>query len=82
MRQEEFQLDIISAEKKIYSGKVYSLIAPGIGGKFGVYPNHAPMITALRKGILTYVAGGQEQSLEIEGGITEVKNNVVTICVE
>lgn len=78
----EFQLNIISPEKKIFSGKVASFVAPGIAGKFGVYPDHAMMITPLQKGIITYVVGDKENTLEVNGGIVEVNNNVVTICIE
>lgn len=81
MRSSELQLNIISAEKKIFSGSVTSLIAPGVSGKFGVYPDHAPMITALKKGVLTYNANGTEQTLEVSGGVVEVNKNVVTICI-
>lgn len=78
----EFQLDIISPEKKIFSGKVASLVAPGIVGKFGVYPDHAMMVTPLRSGTIAYIVGSEEKTLEVNGGIVEVNSNVVTICVE
>lgn len=78
----EFQLVIISPEKKIFSGKVSSLVAPGIIGKFGVYPDHAMMVTPLKNGVISYIVGGEEQTLEVNGGIAEINNNVVTICVE
>lgn len=78
----EFQLVIISAEKRVFSGNVKSLTAPGVGGRFGVYPDHAPMITALKKGTLTYHVGESEETLEINGGVFEINKNVATICVE
>lgn len=78
----EFQLNIISPEKKIFSGQVSSLVAPGIAGRFGVYTNHAHMVTALTKGVLTYVVKGEEKALEVHGGVAEVNNNVVTVCIE
>ena len=77
----EFQLNIISPEKKIFSGQVSSLVAPGAIGKFGVYPDHAHMISPLKKGILTYVVKGEEKTLVVEGGIAEINNNIVTICI-
>lgn len=81
MRSSEFQLNIISAEKKVFSGSVTSLVAPGVSGKFGVYPDHAPMITALKVGTLTYVTTAGEQTLEVSGGVVEVNKNTVTICI-
>lgn len=82
MRSSEFQLIIISAEKKIFSGNVTSLVAPGVSGQFGVYPDHAAMITALKKGVVVYKTNAGEQTLEVNGGVVEVNKNVVTICVE
>ena len=78
----ELQLIIISAEKKIFSGNVKSFTAPGVGGRFGVYPNHAPMITALKKGTVSYNVGSEERTLEVSGGVVEINNNVATLCVE
>lgn len=82
MATDVFQLDIISPEKKIFSGKVNSLVAPGIGGLFGVFANHAPMITALKAGEIEYKQGSEEHRLSVEGGVVEVKHNVVTICLQ
>ena len=78
----ELQLNIISAEKKIYSGTISSVVIPGVSGSFGVYPDHAPLISPLGKGTITYNEKGTEKSIEVDGGIAEVNNGVVTICVE
>ena len=82
MTTDIFQLDIISAEKKVFSGKVNSLVAPGISGLFGVFANHAPMITALKAGEIEYKQGADEHRITVEGGVVEVKHNVVTICLQ
>lgn len=81
MKNSELQLNIISPEKKIFSGMVSSVVIPGIQGQFGVYPDHAPLISSLQEGSITYSVGGTEQSIEVKGGIAEVIQNVVTICV-
>lgn len=81
MKRTELQLNILSAEKKIFSGSVSSVTVPGIRGSFGVYPDHAPLISPLKKGAITYVINGTENSIDVEGGISEVKDGVVTICV-
>ena len=47
------QLDILTPEKKLYSGEVNSIEMPGIDGYFGVLNNHAPMISALTAGKIT-----------------------------
>ncbi len=81
MKKSELQLNIISAEKKLFSGAVTSVVIPGISGSFGVYPDHAPLISPLTEGIITYVENKTEHTLEVHGGIAEVNNGVVTICV-
>ncbi|MFT4222877.1 ATP synthase F1 subunit epsilon [Dysgonomonas sp.] len=81
MKNSELQLNIISAEKKIFSGTVTSVIIPGISGKFGVYPDHAPLISPLKEGVIVYTVNGNEESVDVNGGIAEVMQNVVTICV-
>ncbi len=81
MKNSELQLNIISAEKKVFSGAVTSVIIPGISGKFGVYPDHAPLISPLKEGEIVYTVNGKEESVGVNGGIAEVMQNVVTICV-
>lgn len=82
MRKTEIQLSIISAEKNIFSGTVSSVVIPGISGSFGVLPDHAPLVSPLGKGSIVYIEKGKESSLKVNGGIAEVNDGVVTICVE
>ena len=82
MKKTELQLNIISAEKTLFSGAVSSVVIPGISGRFGVYPDHAPFVSPLKEGIITYMLNGTENSVSVGGGIAEVNNGVVTICVE
>lgn len=81
MKKSELQLNIISAEKNLFSGAVSSVVIPGISGIFGVYPDHAPLISPLQQGVITYTVDGNESTLDVQGGIAEVNNGVVTICV-
>lgn len=82
MKKTEIQLSIISAEKSIFSGAVSSVVIPGVAGSFGVLPDHAPLISPLGKGSIVYTINGAEKALNVEGGIAEVNDGVVTICVE
>jgi len=82
MNNSELQLNIISAERKIFSGTVTYVVIPGLLGKFGVESNHAPLISPLQAGTITYTSNGKEESVEVQGGIAEVNQNVVTICVQ
>ncbi|WP_165041934.1 ATP synthase F1 subunit epsilon [Dysgonomonas sp. ZJ709] len=81
MRSSELQLNIISPEKRLFSGAVSSVIIPGIAGSFGVHPDHAPLISPLKEGVITYSVRGNDKTLDVKGGIAEVNNGVVTICV-
>ncbi|NDW19374.1 ATP synthase F1 subunit epsilon [Dysgonomonas sp. 216] len=76
------QLNIISAEKSIFSGRVSIVTLPGVGGKFSVLPEHAPLVSTLNSGIVSYETEGSVKEVEIKGGFVEVKQNVVTVCVE
>lgn len=75
-------LNIISAEKTIFSGAVTSVKLPGTMGGFSIHPDHAPLISSLKKGSLSYqTENGEPVDLEINGGLVEVVKNLVTVCV-
>ena len=74
------QLDVVSAEKELFSGTVSAVFAPAVMGDVGIYPRHAPLITALRPGELKIEIEGQEdQYLYVSGGILEVQPQIVTV---
>ena len=73
------QLDIVTAEGRIFEGEVDSVTAPGAEGQLTVLPSHAPLITALAAGELKTVDGDNERYLALLGGFLEVNNNRVTI---
>jgi len=76
-------LEIITPEKKIYSGDVESVKLPGAEGSFGVLKNHAPIIATLKKGIVKITDAKKEvQNFEINGGVVEVLNNKIIILAE
>lgn len=75
-------LKIISAEKVEFEGEVSSVTLPGAKGLFQVLNHHAALISSLVKGTVTYVTAPDEQShsRSIEGGVADVKDNVVSVC--
>jgi len=75
-------LEIISPEKIIYKGEVDSVTLPGVVGLFTILNNHAPIISVLKKGVVTYKSGENEENVEINSGFVESKQNVVSVCVE
>lgn len=74
-------LKIISAEDILFEGEVSSVTLPGAKGLFTVLNHHASLISTLTAGKISYVEDGQEQQLPITGGLVDVDNNVVSVCI-
>jgi F-type H+-transporting ATPase subunit epsilon len=75
-------LEIISPEKIIYKGEVDSVTLPGVAGLFTILTRHAPIISVLKKGIVTYKIGNDEKKIAINSGFVETKQNVISVCIE
>ncbi|MCK9156948.1 MAG: ATP synthase F1 subunit epsilon [Paludibacteraceae bacterium] len=75
-------LEIISPEKMIFKGKVESVNLPGTAGGFTVLPRHAALISSLKEGEISYISDGNEKSIKIDSGFAEVRNDVVSVCIE
>jgi F-type H+-transporting ATPase subunit epsilon len=78
------QLEILTPEKKVYSGDVYGVQLPGITGSFEVLNRHAPMVSALKAGRVKVLKDKQTTlaSFDIHSGFVEVLNNQATVLVE
>jgi F-type H+-transporting ATPase subunit epsilon len=76
------KLEIITPEQIYFSGEVTSVTLPGTSGLFTVWENHAPLISSLKEGKMSYLVDKNETQLNIEGGFAEVSKNVVTVCLE
>ena len=76
------QLQIITAEREVFSGEVDALVAPGVAGQLGILPNHAPLMTVLQPGELLVRAGGEESFLALSGGYLEVLGNQVIVLAD
>ncbi len=78
-----FHLDIVSAEKSIFSGTVDSLVATGALGELGIVPGHAPLLTALKPGTVKVTDhDGNEEHYYVSGGMLEVQPHVTTILAD
>jgi F-type H+-transporting ATPase subunit epsilon len=76
-------LEVLTPEKKLYSGEVYGVQLPGIDGLFEVLDKHAPLIAALGKGSMKVLKDKtQSEFYTIEGGFVEVYRNKATVLVE
>ncbi len=75
-------LKIISSSDVLFQGEVTAVTLPGQKGSFTVLNNHASLISTLTPGTIRFQAvDGHEQTVEIGGGIADVDNNVVSVCV-
>ena len=76
-------LEVLTPEKKLYTGEVYGVQLPGIDGSFEVLNRHAPLIAALGKGKMKVLKDKTNAEFyQIEGGFVEVLNNKATVLVE
>jgi F-type H+-transporting ATPase subunit epsilon len=77
------KIEIITPDKKLFSGEVSSAQFPGSDGSFGIMNNHAPLIATLRKGdIKVKETSDQEQTFAVNGGVVEVLNNNIIVLAE
>jgi F-type H+-transporting ATPase subunit epsilon len=76
-------LEIITPDKKLFSGEVKAIVLPGTDGKFGLLNHHAPIISSLKQGVLKVTdTADAVQNYEIKGGVVEMLNNKVIILAE
>lgn len=73
------QIDIITADKTLFSGEAEAISLPGAKGRFQVLKNHAALISSLVKGVIKITTKAGDQSFEIGGGIVEVASNKVIV---
>lgn len=76
-------LKIISADDTLFEGEVTAVHLPGAMGSFTVLKNHATLVSTLVAGDVRYTPAGEEQdkTVAITGGIVDVDNNVVAVCI-
>lgn len=74
-------LKIISAEDVLFSGEVDLVSLPGEKGAFTVLNNHASLISTLVPGKIVYDEGGKRSEVLTEGGLVDIDNNVVSVCI-
>ncbi len=77
-----FHFDLVSPEKLAFSGEVDQVDVPGVEGDFGVLAGHAPVVAAVRPGILTVLSGGTKQKIIVLGGLAEVSDKGLTVLAD
>lgn len=76
------KLEIVTPERKVVDVTADSVTIPTANGEIGIMQNHAPLISTLKAGILSYAAGGRTEKLVISGGFVEVGANVVSVLAD
>ena len=77
-----FKLEIVTAERMVFSDEVSALIAWGVEGQLGILPHHAPLMTMLQPGDLMIRKDKEEEYLAISGGFLEVRPDKVIILAD
>ena len=77
-----FHFDLVSPEKLAFSGDVDQVDIPGVEGDFGVLAGHAPVVAAIRPGILTVTTGSSHEKIIVLGGLAEVSENGLTVLAD
>ena len=79
-----FRLEIVSAERSLFSGEANFVVVPGIDGELGIFPNHTPLLTKIKPGTLKFRAKdeSEETLFFVAGGFLEVQPTVVTVLAD
>lgn len=78
----ELHLSLVSPEKSIFDGEVTIVTLPGTVGSFSILPGHAPIVSSLQAGTLSYTTvEGDDYTLDIQGGFVELSNGIVSVCI-
>jgi F-type H+-transporting ATPase subunit epsilon len=75
-------VEIVTQEKRLFSGDVDMIVAPGGEGELGILPHHAPLLTTLKEGALRIKRGGGEEFFSIGGGFMEVQPDHVIVLAD
>jgi len=75
-------VDIVSAEKEIYSGTAEMVFAPLVTGEVGILPRHAPLIARMKPGEVRVRSGAEDLSFYVSGGLLEVQPHMVTVLAD
>ncbi len=83
MADNTFMLEIVTPERILFKDEVDFMVAPAVDGEIGVMRNHAPLVAALKIGVLRYKDGkGAEKKMAVSGGFMEVIDNTGRILAE
>ncbi len=76
------KLEIVTPERRILDAEVDSVTVPTATGEAGILPNHSPLVSALKPGVVSYSAKGNSDRFAITGGFVEVSSNRVSVLAD
>lgn len=79
MAEKTQRLEIVTPERVVLKDDVRFVVVPGVEGELGFLPDHAPLVSALKIGVLRLQKEGQTASIAVHGGFVEVRNSRVTV---
>lgn len=79
MSEKTQRLEIVTPERRVYSGEVRFVVLPGVEGELGILPAHAPLMTALDIGIIRVQHEGKTMKFAVSGGFAEVRDSRVVV---
>lgn len=71
--------EIVSQDRLVFEGDADLVVVPGMDGEMGILPNHAPLLSTLRFGILKVRRKGEELDFAVSGGVVEVQPDLITV---
>lgn len=74
--------EIVSQDRSVFEGDADIVTIPGHDGEMGVLPNHAPLLSTLRPGVVKVKQGTQESLFTVTGGLAEIQPDIVTILAD
>ena len=80
--RDTLHVEIVTAERELYSGEANLVSAPGTEGRLGILPRHAALLTTLSPGALNIKLGDAEEPIFVSGGFLEVSNNSVIVLAD
>lgn len=79
---DKLNFSLVSPERELFAGQVDQVDVPGTEGDFGVFPNHSPLMAAIRTGAITVYMDGTETQFFVQGGFADVTPDGLTVLAE
>ena len=74
--------EIVSQDRLVFEGDVDIVVLPGTAGKMGILPNHAPLLSTLKMGVVEVRVKDQAEVFTVTGGLVEVQPDIVTVLAD